>query len=140
MGITSKMGTLQDRQGALICNSGMRRNRAKYVHALFVYFFSLCLNSLGSNCYSCIVGGTGVEVDTSSYLWLPCRFLNFKSSLITFRRATLWNQCTSLRKLHLHSGLCGILMAALHIFLFPHFHSKCMTTNLSVVSNNQEWR
>ena len=50
------------------------------------------------------------------------------------------NQCTSLRKLHLHPGLCGLLMAALHIFLFPHFHNKCITTNLRIVPNNQELR
>ena len=31
-------------------------------------------------------------------------------------------------------------MAAMHIFIFLHFHSKGITTNLSVVSNNQEWR
>ena len=73
------------------------------------------------------------------YFWLPCRFLNFKPSIIIFQRATLSNQCTSLRKLHLHSGLCGLLMAALHIFLFPHFHSNCVTTNLSVISYNHEW-
>ena len=116
-------------------------NRANNVHALFVYFFSSSLNSLGSNCYSCIVVIRAPRYScTSCYFWLPCRFLNFKPSLIIFRRATLWNQCTSLRKLHLHWGLCGLLMAALHIFLFPHVHSKCVTTNLSVVSNNQEWR
>ena len=32
------------------------------------------------------------------------------------------------------------LMAQLYTFLFPHFHSNCITTNLSVVSNNQELR
>ena len=30
------------------------------------------------------------------------------------------------------------LMAQLYTFLFPHFYSNCITTNLSVVSNNQE--
>ena len=41
--------------------------------------------------------------------------------------------------LRLYPGLCGLLMAALHnIFLFPHVHSKCVSTNLSVESNNHE--
>ena len=31
----------------------------RHVHALFVYFFSLSLNSLGSHCYSCIVAAHG---------------------------------------------------------------------------------
>ena len=31
--------------GALIRNSGMWRNRANYLYALFIYFFSLSLNS-----------------------------------------------------------------------------------------------
>ena len=75
-------------------------------------------------------------MNTSCYFWLPCRFLNFKRSLVIFQRATLSNQCTSLRKLHLHSGLCGLLMAALHIFLFPHFHSKCLTTNSGMTRTN----
>ena len=65
-------------------------------------------------------------MDTSCYFWLPCRFTNFKPSLIIFQRANLSNQCTSLRKLHLYSGLCGLLMAALHIFHFPHLHSNCI--------------
>ena len=30
------------------------------------------------------------------------------------------------------------LIALLYIFLFPHFHSNCIATNLSIVSNNQE--
>ena len=80
-----------------------------------------------------LVGAHGVEVDTSCYFVLPCRFLNFKLSSIIFPRAILSNQCTSLRKLHLYSGACGLLMAALHIFLFPHLHSKCITTTISVV-------
>ena len=32
------------------------------------------------------------------------------------------------------------LMAQLYTFLFPHFYSNRITTNLSVISNNQEWR
>ena len=85
-------------------------------------------------------GRTGVKVGTSCYFWLPCCFLNSKPSLIIIQMATLSNQCTSLRKLHLHSGLCNLLKAALHIFLFPHFHSKCITTNLGIILNNQELR
>ena len=80
MGITSKMGSLQDRQGALICNSGMWCNRANYVHALFVSFFSLSLNYLGSNCYSCIVRGHGGR---SGHLVLFLVALSF-SKLETF--------------------------------------------------------
>ena len=72
-------------------------------------------------------GRTGVEVDTSCYFCSP-DVLNFKPSLIIFQRATLSNRCTSLRK----------LMAALHIVLFPYFHSKCITTNLILVTNDQE--
>ena len=34
--------------------------------------------------------------------------------------------------------ICGLLTAALHILLFPHFHNKGITTNLSVVSYNQK--
>ena len=72
--------------------------------------------------------------------WLPCCFLNFKSSLIIIQRATFSNQYTSLRKLHLHSRLCGLLMAVLLAFLFPHSHSMYRSTNLNVVLKHQEWR
>ena len=74
-------------------------------------------------------------VDTSCYFWLSCILLNVKPSRTIFQRATFSNQCTSLRKI---AFISMPLMAQLYTFLFPHFHSNCITTNLSVVSNNQE--
>ena len=44
-------------------------------------------------------------VDTSYYFGLTCILLNFKPFRIIFKRANLSDQCTSHRKLHLHSGL-----------------------------------
>jgi len=79
-------------------------------------------------------------VNTSCYLWLSSILLNLKPSRIIVQRASLSNQCTSLGILRLYPSLCDPLMAPLHTFIFPYFHSNCIATNLSVVSNNQVWR